>query len=305
MYDHPQEQFKKCRDCGEEKSLDEYDPDKRARDGHRRFCRDCAGERLKSRRRRAAARTVPSMRVPSVEAKCCPDCGESEPASDFWRSQQSNDGLAFYCKACFGKRNGASYRKRRTGLGKQTRAYRSLPRPPAGMKYCPRCAEIKDVGEFGKNQANKPGLTDYCKPCHNRVMREQRIGRNGSTRNFHLVRRYGVTEAEVDAMIERQGGRCLICRVGAAEHVDHDHRTGAVRGVLCFNCNGGLGQFKDRKDTMARAINHLRGRLPILPAEELVHDDPPIYLTWMDGRREIRLAGDYAHVRAGRARRAR
>ena len=54
---------------------------------------------------------------------------------------------------------------------------------------------------------------------------------------------------------------CLICSRAPAVHVDHDHATGAIRGMLCFNCNGGLGQFKDDIDVMVRAIDYLRGQL--------------------------------------------
>jgi hypothetical protein len=64
---------------------------------------------------------------------------------------------------------------------------------------------------------------------------------HGSTRDYHLKRRYGLTSADVDAMVEAQGGVCLLCRERPAQHVDHDHLTGAVRGVLCSCCNQGLG----------------------------------------------------------------
>jgi hypothetical protein len=67
----------------------------------------------------------------------------------------------------------------------------------------------------------------------------------GGSRTYHLSRRYGITAAEADYLLGRQGGLCAICRSAPAVHVDHDHATGAVRALLCFNCNGGLGQFKD------------------------------------------------------------
>ena len=60
-------------------------------------------------------------------------------------------------------------------------------------------------------------------------------------------------------MLAEQGGVCAICREAPAEHVDHDHATERVRGLLCFNCNGALGQFRDRPDLMLRAIMYLQG----------------------------------------------
>ncbi|MFF7299132.1 endonuclease domain-containing protein [Streptomyces sp. NPDC008265] len=70
-------------------------------------------------------------------------------------------------------------------------------------------------------------------------------------------------------MIVAQGGVCVICRIAPAEHVDHDHQTGKVRGVLCFSCNAALGQFKDRPDVMRRAAAYVEGNLwnPTLVAQ--------------------------------------
>lgn len=68
---------------------------------------------------------------------------------------------------------------------------------------------------------------------------------HGSTRNYHLKRRYGITAAEYDERKAAQGGLCALCREREAEHVDHDHRTGEVRGLLCSCCNQGLGNFRD------------------------------------------------------------
>lgn len=59
-------------------------------------------------------------------------------------------------------------------------------------------------------------------------------------------------------MLAEQGGVCAICRAAPAAHVDHDHATGAVRALLCFNCNGGLGQFRDDPDTLREAAEYVR-----------------------------------------------
>ncbi|MEV4708088.1 endonuclease VII domain-containing protein [Actinoplanes sp. NPDC049316] len=57
----------------------------------------------------------------------------------------------------------------------------------------------------------------------------------------------------------RRGGVCAICGGDDPQHLDHDHRTGEVRGILCFNCNGGLGQFRDDPVLLADAIAYLKG----------------------------------------------
>lgn len=59
-------------------------------------------------------------------------------------------------------------------------------------------------------------------------------------------------------MLAEQGGLCAVCKVAPAAHVDHDHATGAVRALLCFNCNGGLGQFKDDPKVLHAAAYYVQ-----------------------------------------------
>jgi hypothetical protein len=116
---------------------------------------------------------------------------------------------------------------------------------------------VKPIEEFPKNRAQRNGIGTYCKTCHNRIVDANRAKNQGSNRNYHLRRRYGITEADADRMLVDQRGLCAICRERPAAHVDHDHATGRVRGLLCFNCNQALGNFSDRRDFMLAAIAYL------------------------------------------------
>jgi len=113
------------------------------------------------------------------------------------------DGLARYCKECFGRRSRASYRKR---MAQKGRPVAERPEVPAGFKYCPRCRGVKEMADFGSNRAERSGRAAYCRPCHNVAMAENKAKNHGSVRSYHLQRRYGLTEAEVEAFADRQGG---------------------------------------------------------------------------------------------------
>lgn len=69
---------------------------------------------------------------------------------------------------------------------------------------------------------------------------------------------YGLTIAQVDAILEAQGGACLLCgRQNRKWHIDHDHTTGTVRAILCTKCNNGLGFFDDNPAALRRAAAYL------------------------------------------------
>ncbi|MGH3382194.1 MAG: endonuclease VII domain-containing protein [Actinoallomurus sp.] len=143
--------------------------------------------------------------------------------------------------------------------GKQVR---ERPEVPEGFKCCPQCEEVQPISAFGRNRANTDGMASYCRPCHNRVMADNKAKNHGSTRSYFLKLRYGLSEEDVAETVQRQARRCLICLHIRPLHVDHDHSTGEVRGLLCFRCNGALGQFKDDPTTMRRAVDYLE-RAPI------------------------------------------
>jgi len=124
-------------------------------------------------------------------------------------------------------------------------------------KRCPHCGLTKPLEEFPRNRNSKDGRHAYCKPCHNARTAETRQRLYGGGRHYHLKRRYGIGADDFDRMVADQGGVCLICERPDPEHVDHDHVTGKVRGILCFNCNGGLGQFKDDIDALLAAAAYL------------------------------------------------
>ncbi|GAA3239677.1 endonuclease VII domain-containing protein [Nonomuraea helvata] len=190
--------------------------------------------------------------------KRCSDCGEEKNISEFGRNKRMADGLARYCKACFRRRHTQSYRKRMEEQGKTVRERAEVP---DGQKFCPRCGEIRPRAEFGSNRSAKDGLTAYCKPCHTVVTRENKIKKYGSERNYLLTYRYGITEDDFERMLARQGGLCAVCKVVPGTFVDHSHETGQVRGILCFNCNNGLGHFGDSLVLLESAALYLDGEI--------------------------------------------
>ena len=178
-----------------------------------------------------------------MATKFCKDCSDYRPVSDFTRNAKSRDGLAFYCREHLAERSLRSREARRV----KPRVRRLPPSEvtiPDGHKWCADCESVLPLSEFVRTVRTKSGHSSYCKPCHNarsRVSREK----VGGSRTYHLTRRYGISAAEADFLLAQQDGLCAICKAAPAVHVDHDHATGAVRALLCFNCNGGLGQFKD------------------------------------------------------------
>lgn len=88
---------------------------------------------------------------------------------------------------------------------------------------------------------------------------------NELMRAGQLKRKFGMTIAEYDSLLESQGGACAICKkpcpTGRRLAVDHDHKTGAVRGLLCHSCNLGIGKLGDDPERLLAAAKYLLDKL--------------------------------------------
>lgn len=144
------------------------------------------------------------------------------------------------------------------------------------MKRCPKCKRTKRNSSFGISGSR---LKSWCKDCdnadrrrHYRENRKRLIAQSRAwqkrNRNLYLkikresvLKTFGLTIRDWNNLYKQQGKGCAICGVKKNSDrrlaVDHDHRTGNVRGLLCTPCNQGLGKFKDNIELLQNAIQYL------------------------------------------------
>jgi hypothetical protein len=114
-----------------------------------------------------------------------------------------------------------------------------------------------------KDEMESHQKTNYCKPCRKQYRIDTSLYL--SEQRYNLKANYGMTLEEFNKLVETQGNACAICSTSipggrGTWHVDHDHKTGKVRGLLCNACNVGLGYFKDSMDNLNNAILYLAGQ---------------------------------------------
>jgi len=132
----------------------------------------------------------------------------------------------------------------------------------AGLKRCSACREVKACEDFYM-RSSRTGARDYqCKTCRSAASKarnanpaQKLLSRDVSYRN-----KYGIGVVEVEAMFARQSGCCAICKEpqrASRLHVDHDHKTGRIRALLCLKCNSMLGLCSERTEILKSAISYL------------------------------------------------
>lgn len=164
----------------------------------------------------------------AVRVKRCTKCGVERPLDEFYKAAGTRDGLRGDCKGCFQARAAARYR--------------ANPEPAR-----------ERAKQWARDNPDRVAA---------RAQRYREDGRRRQNdRRYHLKSQYGLTVEQYEEMLAAQGGVCGICgrppREDIALHVDHDHATGRVRGIVCFRCNNALGDFNDDPHLLEAASAYL------------------------------------------------
>jgi hypothetical protein len=166
-----------------------------------------------------------------VDTKRCTICGESKARDQYYAAKGMSDGLRSECKDC----------------NRRLKRERYAQDPERYIQMVQRWQE-----------KNPERLKEYRKQRNARPEVKRRA------RDAYYRRTHGISADDFDRMLAEQNGRCAICGRApereAAMHVDHDHLDGHVRGLLCIDCNQGIGKLREDPSILLRAVVYLRQR---------------------------------------------
>ena len=168
-----------------------------------------------------------------MELRQCKSCRETKPITEFYKRQQDPPLYKSQCKACL---NAKVMAYQRTNAGKEVRK-------KAFKKW-------------------RDGNLEFAKKISRESNRRGRAEDPRRFKSYELKARYGISLEEYEAILATQGGKCAICNAQEPRgrgmfHVDHCHDTSNIRGLLCIDCNLGIGKLKDSADLTARATKYL------------------------------------------------
>jgi len=164
----------------------------------------------------------------------CNKCKIEKKVNCFYKRNKKKAGREKVCIECTKERNRKRYRLKnpKVNLGQ--------------FSKCTNCNTIKDIKEFNKNGKY---TTSRCTKCIYKIQRKS-----------HLLNKYNLTIDDYNKLLLQQNKVCAICGKKSYRNlcVDHDHKTGKIRALLCDLCNTGLGKFKDNIELLEKASIYLK-----------------------------------------------
>lgn len=126
-----------------------------------------------------------------------------------------------------------------------------------GHGLCGSCYQMKWRKDKESDKNWKKKHLEKRMDNYYRRVKENPVREKEKSRNYRL-KQYGLSFEDYESMRTIQGNKCAICSKESYLHVDHDHETGNVRGLLCQQCNTGLGLFKDNVKNMESAVKYIK-----------------------------------------------
>lgn len=235
------------------------------------------------------AKHVPVPRTTAIllvkGMKPCHTCRRSLPVDAFHKQASTVSGLASNCKECVA----AAFRKKYVPTPRTTAIL-----VVDGRKPCSTCRRLLPVSEFGRDSNTSTGLSYSCRSCSNSKVRSRRNKEKALDPEAYLARERalaqewrasappelrksrgrkrlftmrGVTAEWYDDKLAEQGGVCAICKQPESKlssggglkmlAIDHDHATGRARGLVCQQCNIGIGALRDSPTLLRKAALYL------------------------------------------------
>lgn len=249
MFDHSTSQMKWCPYCRKCKPIQEFAT--RGKGKYQSRCKTC---KHKTDREKDRSKEAGSKKCLICERIIIPKWFEppSRMAQRIFCSHR--------CATVFSMKDRKNQKdvieKIKTGIIKHYKEARE------GMKEreCRICHNIFPVSIFlYKRNRRIPGLSRICKKCRAKIQKEWTHKNPRSHKNSVLKTTHGITIKQYEDLATKQGNCCAICKKKVITlQVDHCHKSGKIRGLLCGHCNTGLGFFKDNSKSLASAMEYLR-----------------------------------------------
>lgn len=177
----------------------------------------------------------------TTKEKTCSRCKKTKSINEFYVSSRRKDGLDYWCKTCRKK-----YQLTERGKESHKKALKKYRQSKKGKIMAKRAGK-----KYREPEERKIAHKEYNREWYRR-----------KGRDYSLRFNYGITLKQYEEMLKQQNEVCAVCSEvnlnGKLLCVDHNHKTGKVRGLLCDSCNHVLGMGKENVDRLAKAILYLK-----------------------------------------------
>ncbi len=170
--------------------------------------------------------------------KTCSKCKKRKPISKFYKDKTAKNGYRNWCKECRKKYEEIHYQNNKEKILKQHKKYQENHK--------------KEILQYAKQY----------RETHKTEIKKWRQTHKKQIKIKFMLKTYGISLTEYNEILKKQKRLCAICgkkfKNSGDCHIDHNHKTGKVGGLLCGKCNRGIGMFEENISILENAIKYLK-----------------------------------------------